>query len=154
MEGRLVIFLGCVALTLIVNTVIIYAVFRIFGTLASKVTDGLHEFQTGSAMRQWLATAQTATENAARVTGNIKMELTKLEPKLAKMQAEHAESLAKADVRFKVVFRAIQATAAAIDTVVTWPIRHLRSASSIVAGVFAFIRGKESGADASSRRRR
>ena len=152
MEGRLIIFLACVALTLIVNTVILYMVFRIFGTLASKVTDGVHEFQTGSATRHWLATMQTATENAARVTGNIKEELAGLEPILAKMQAEHAESLAKVDVRFKLAFRAIHFTAAAVDGVVTWPIRHLRTASSIVAGVIAFIRGKESGADASSRR--
>jgi hypothetical protein len=154
MEGRLVIFLACVAITLIVNTVIIYMVFRIFGTLASKVTEGVHEFQTGSATRHWLATMQTATENVARVTGTVKEELAGLEPALAKIQAEHTEMLAKADVRFKYAFRAIHFTAAAVDGVVTWPIRHIRTASSIVAGVFAFIRGRESDADASSRRSR
>jgi hypothetical protein len=154
MEGRLIIFLACVAITLIVNTVIIYAVFRIFGTLASKVTEGLHEFQTGSATRHWLATMQSASENAVRVTGKVKEEIGGLEPVLAKMQMDHSEMLAKADVRFKLVFRAIHFTAAAIDGVVTWPIRHLRTASSIFAGVFGFIRGRESGADATSRRSR
>ena len=154
MEGRLVIFLACVAITLIVNTVIIYMVFRIFGTLASKVTDGVHEFQTGSATRHWLATMQSATENAARMTGTVKEELAGLEPVLAKMQAEHSEMLAKVDVRFRYAFRAIHFTAAAIEGVVTWPIRHVRTASSVIAGVLAFIRGKESDADASSRRSR
>ena len=154
MEGRLIIFLACVALTLIVNTVIIYAVFRIFGDLASKLTDAVHEVQTGSATRLWLTKMQTATENAARVTGNIKEEIVGLEPILAKMQAEHAESLAKADVRFKLAFRAIHFTAAAIDGFVTWPIRHFRTAASVFAGVFAFIRGRESDSDASSRQRR
>ena len=134
MEGRLVIFLACVAVTLIVNTVIIYMVFRIFGTLASKATDGVHEIQTGSATRQWLAKMQSASENAVRVTGKVKEEIAGLEPVLAKMQVEHTEMLSKADVRFKYAFRAIHFTAAAVDGVVTWPIRHLRTASSIVAG--------------------
>jgi hypothetical protein len=154
MEGRLAIFLACVAITLIVNTVILYAVFRIFGDLAAKVTEGVHEFQTGSATRHWLATMQAASENAVRVTGKVKEEIAGLEPVLAKMQAEHAEMLAKTDVRFKYAFRAIHFTAAAVDGVVTWPIRHIRTASAIVAGVFAFIRGRESGADASSRQSR
>jgi hypothetical protein len=154
MEGRLVIFLACVAITLIVNTVIIYAVFRIFGTVASKVTDGLHEIQTGSEIRRWLATMQTASENAVRVTGKVKEEIAGFEPVLAKMHVEHSERLAKADVRFKIAFRAIHSTATVVDGVVTWPIRHLRTASSIFAGVFAFIRGKESDADATSRRSR
>jgi hypothetical protein len=154
MEGRLVIFLACVAITLIVNTVIIYMVFRIFGNLAAKVTEGVHEFQTGSATRHWLDTMQSASENAARVTGMVKEQVAELEPELARIQAEHAERLAKADVRFKLAFRAIHFTVAAIDGVVTWPIRHFRRASSIIEGIFAFIRGNESGSDASSRRTR
>src|SRR4051812_5519972 len=154
MEGRLIIFLACVAITLIVNTVIIYMVFRIFGNLATKVTEGVHEFQTGSPMRHWLDNMQSAAENAARVTGMVKEQVAGLEPELARIQAEHAERLAKADVRFKVVFRAVHFTVAAIDGVVTWPLRNFRWVSSILDGVFSFIRGNESGSGASSRRRR
>jgi hypothetical protein len=154
MEGRLIIFLACVALTLIVNTVIIYMVFRIFGNMATKLTDSVHELQTGSATRHLLATMQTASENAVRVTAAVKEQVAGLEPELARIQAEHAEMLAKADVRFKLAFRAIHFTVAAIDGVVTWPIRNIRRASSIIEGIFAFIRGNESGSDASSRRTR
>jgi hypothetical protein len=154
MEGRLIIFLACVAVTLIVNTVIIYMVFRIFGNLATKLTEGVHEFQTGSATRHWLDTMQSASENAVRATGIAKEQVAGLEPALARMQAEHAEMLAKADVRFKLAFRAIHFTVAAIDGFVTWPIRHFRQASSVIEGIFDFIRGSESGADASSRRRK
>ena len=154
MEGRLIIFLACVAVTLIVNTVIIYMVFRIFGGLATKLTDGVHEFQTGSATRHWLDKMQSASENVVRATGIAKEQVAGLEPALAKMQAQHAEMLTKVDVRFKLVFRAIHFTAAAVDNVVTWPIRHVRTATSAIAGVFAFIRGRESGSDASSRRRK
>jgi hypothetical protein len=154
MEGRLIIFLACVAITLIVNTVIIYMVFRIFGNLATKVTEGVHEIQTGSAMRHHLDTLQAAAENAARVTGMVKEQVAGFEPELARIQAEHAERLAKIDVRFKLAFRAIHFTVAAIDGVVTWPLRNFRKATSIVQGVFAFIRGNESGSDASSRRTR
>jgi hypothetical protein len=141
MEGRLIIFLACVAVTLIVNTVIIYMVFRIFGNLATKLTEGVHEFQTGSATRHWLDTMQSASENAVRVTAIAKEQVVGLEPALARMQAEHAERLSKADVRFKLAFRAIHFTVAAIDGVVTWPIRHFRTASSVIEGIFTFIRG-------------
>jgi hypothetical protein len=48
----------------------------------------------------------------------------------------------------------IHFTAAAIDGFVTWPIRHFHMASSIIAGISAFMRGRESGSDASSRRTR
>jgi len=154
MEGRLVIFLACVAVTLIVNTVIIYLIFRIFGDLATKLTEGVHEFQTGSSTRQWLDKMQSTSENVVRATGIAKEQVAALEPALAKMQVEHAEMLAKVDVRFKLAFRAIHFTAAAVDGVVTWPIRHVRTASSVIAGVFAFIRGRESGSDASSRQRK
>jgi hypothetical protein len=154
MEGRLIIFLACVAVTLIVNTVIIYMVFRIFGNLATRLTEGVHEFQTGPATRQWLATMQSASENAVRVTATVKEQVAGLEPEFARIQVQHAEMLAKADVRFKLAFRAIHFTVAAIDDVVTWPIRNFRRASSIIEGIFAFIRGNESGSDASSRRTR
>ena len=154
MEGRLVIFLACVAVTLIVNTVIIYMVFRIFGNLATKLTDGVHEFQTGSATRHWLDTMQSASENVVRATAIAKGQVTGLERALAQMQAEHAERLAKADVRFKLAFRAIHFTVAAIDGVVTWPIRHFRTASTVIEWIFAFMRGRESGSDASSRPRK
>jgi hypothetical protein len=154
MEGRLIIFLACVAVTLIVNTVIIYMVFRIFGNLATKVTEGVHEFQTGASTRHWLTTMQAASENAVKVTGIVKEQFAGLEPALVQMQAEHADRLAKADVRFKLAFRAIHSTVAMIDGIVTWPIRHLRTASSVIEGIYAFIRGSESGSDARSRRSR
>jgi hypothetical protein len=154
MEGRLIIFIACVGVTLIVNTLIIFMVFRIFGNLATKLTEGMHEFQSGSPTRHWLAMMQSASEDLARVTGIAKEHVAGLEPVLAQMQAEHAERLAKADVRFKLAFRVIHFTAAAIDGVVTWPIRHFQMASSIIAGISAFMRGRESGSDASSRRTR
>jgi len=150
----LIIFLACEAVTLIVNTIIIYVVFRVFGNLATKITEGMHEFQTGSPTRHWLATMQSASENLARATGIAKEHVAGLEPVLAQMQAEHAERLAKADVRFKLAFRVIHFTAATIDGVVTWPIRHLRTVSSIVDGIFSFIRGRQSESDARSRRTR
>jgi hypothetical protein len=154
MEGRLIIFIACVGVTLIVNTLIIFMVFRILGNIATKLTEGMHEFQSGSPTRHWLAMMQSASEDLARVTGIAKEHVAGLEPVLAQMQAEHAERLAKADVRFKLAFRVIHFTAAAIDGVVTWPIRHFHLASSIIAGIFSFMRGKESGSDASSRRTR
>jgi len=154
MEGRLIIFLACVAVTLILNTVILYMVFTVFGNLTTKITEGVHEFQTGSPTRHWLAAMQSASENAARVTGIAKEQVAGLEPLIAKMHADHTERLAKADVRFKLAFRAIHFTVAVIDGVVTWPFRHFHTASSIIGGIFGFMRGRESGSDASTRRTR
>lgn len=154
MEGRLIILLACVSITLIVNTVIIFAVFKIFGNLAAKTIDGVHEFQTGASTREWLATLQSASENAVKVTGIVKEQLAELEPALVQMQEEHLERLAKADVRFKLVCRAIQFTAEKIEIVVTWPLRNIQAAASFVNGIFTFFRGTESGSDASPRRSR
>jgi hypothetical protein len=154
MEGRLIIFLACVSFTLVVNTVVIYVVFRIFGSLATKATEGVREFHIGASTRQWLAKLQSTSENAVRVTGIVKEQLAGLEPALAKMQAEHTERLAKADVRFKLACRAIHYTAEKVESVVIWPIRNIHAAASFINGVFAFIRGSESDADARPRRTR
>jgi len=154
MEGRLIIFLACVAVTLVLNTVILYMVFRVFGNVATKVTEVVHEFQTGSPTRNWLAMMQSASENAARATGIAKEQVAGLEPLLAQMHVDHTERLAKADVRFKLAFRAIHFTVAAIDGVVAWPFRHFHTTSSIIQGIFSFMRGRQSGSDARSRRTR
>ena len=154
MEGRLVIFLACVAVTLIVNTIIIYMVFKIFGNLATKATQAVHEFQTGAPTRHVLSTLQSASENAVKVTGIVRDQVVELEPALAKMQAEHTERLAKADVRFKLACRAIHYTAEKVESVVIWPIKNIHAAASFINGVFAFIRGSESDADARPRRTR
>ncbi len=154
MEGRLIIFLACVAATLIVNTVIIYMVFKIFGNLAAKVTEGVHEFQTGTPTRQWLTELQSKSENAVKVTGMVRDQIVEIGPALERMQVEHSERLAKTDVRFKLAFRAIHYTAETVESVVTWPIRHVHAAASLINGIFAFIRGSESDSDARPRRTR
>ena len=154
MEGRLVIFLACVAVTLIVNTVIIWMVFKIFGNLAAKATEGVREFQTSGSMRQWLTTLQSASDNAVTVTGRVRDQIVGLEPALERMRVEHTERLAKADVRFKLVCRAIHYTAEKMESVVKWPMRNIHTASSIINGIFSFIRGTESDPDARSRRTR
>ena len=154
MEGRLIIFLGFVAITLFVNTVIIWMVFKTFGDLASKVTEEVHEYQTSASTRQWLATMQSASENAVKVTGIVREQIVELGPALERVQAEHAARLAKADVRFKLAFRALHFTSEKVETMVTWPIRNFQTASAVIKGVFAFIRGTENGSDARSRRTR
>jgi hypothetical protein len=152
MEARLIILLACVSVSMFLNTIVLWLVFRIFGNLASKVTAGVHEFEVSSSTRQWLATAQTASENAVKVTGTVREELAALQPSLERMQAEHSERLAKAEVRCKMVFKAVTFAVESIDTVVTWPIRNLRKAVSVAESVFAFIRGTERGSGARSRR--
>jgi len=152
MEARIIILLACVSVTLFINTIIIWLVFRIFGNLATKVTEGVHEFQTGASTRQWLATAQTASENAVKVTGIVREELAAIQPALERMQAEHSERLATAEVRFKLMFKAIALTSETIEKFVTWPVRNLWTVVSVIEGIFTFIRGTERGSDARSRR--
>ena len=154
MEARLIILLACVSVTLFINTIIIWMVFRIFGNLATKVTDGVHEFQTNAATREWLVKAQAASENAVKVTGMVREELIAFQPTLERLQAEHSQRMATAEVRFKLVFKAITFAVESMETLATWPIRNLRKAMSVAESVFAFIRGTESGADARSRRSR
>ena len=152
MEARLTILLACVSISLFVNAIVLWLVFRIFGNMAMKVTDGLHEFQTNASTREWLASAQTASEKAVQMSSTLRAELAELQPALDRMQAEHSERLAKAEVRFKLVFRAVTFAVESIDTVVTWPVRNLRKALSVVEGVYSFIHGADRGADARTRR--
>jgi hypothetical protein len=152
MEARLVILLACVSITLIVNTVILFLIFKIFGSMASKATQSIHEFQTSASTRHWLTKLQSASENAAKVSGSVREQVIGFEPALARMQAEHTERLAKADVRFKMVCRAIEFTAERIEKIVAWPIRNIRTAASVIQGIFTFIRGTDGESDARSRR--
>jgi hypothetical protein len=154
MEARLTIFLAFVAFTLIVNTVIIWFAYKAFGNLAAKVTEGVREFQTSASTRQWLTTVHSASAEAVKITGAVRDQVVGFGPKLDRIQAAHAESLAKADVRFKLVFRATHFTAEKLESVMTWPSKKIHIVSDIFEGVVAFIRGSESGSDANSRRTR
>jgi hypothetical protein len=154
MEARLTIFIGFVAFTMIFNTLFLWFTFKAFSNLAAKVTDGLHEFQTSSSTRQWLTKAHSASAEAARVTGAVRDQVVGFGPTLERIQGAHAKSLSKADVRFKLVCRAVHFTAEKMESVVTWPTKKIHIVSDIFEGLVAFIRGSESGSNASSRRTR
>jgi hypothetical protein len=154
MDARLVVILAGVAFTLILNTVMIFFAYKAFGAVSTKVTEGVHEFQTSAETRQWLTKMQSTSEQLAKVTGTIKTEIVGFEPAIERIQEAHTKRLAKADVRFKLAFGAIRFATDKGERMMTWPLRNLNAAASGIQGIIDFFRGSENGADASSRRNR
>ena len=97
MDARLVVFIAFVAVTLIINTAMIFLAYKAFANMSIKLTEGVHEFQSSAATRQWLTTLQSTSEQAAKVTGAVKEQIVGLEPAIERLQTSYAESLARAD---------------------------------------------------------
>jgi len=154
MEAQLAVFLGFVAVALIINTAIIFLLYKAFANLSTKVTESVHEFQSNPATREWLTTMQSTTAEAAKMTTVVRDEIVGLEAALARMQTSYTASLARADARFSLIWRAIHFAADTTERLVTWPIRTIHTAVVGFQGIIDFIRGAQSSADARSRRNR
>jgi len=154
MESQLVLFLALVAAELIFNAIVIGMIYLVFSKMTAKATEAVNELQSSRAIYGWLTTLQSASEQAAKTTGVVKDQITAIEPALERIRTDHADRLMKIDVRFKLICRVIHFTAETVESVVTWPIKKISIASSVVRGIVDFIRGSESDADASSRRTR
>ena len=154
MDAQLVVFLAFVAVALIINTAIIFLAYKIFADLSTKFTEGAHEFQSSPSTREWLTTLQSTSAQAAKITSDVRNEIVGFETSMQRMQASYEAGLARADVRLSLIWRAIHFAAETTERLVTWPIRGIHSAMVGIQGVFDFIRGSQSNADARSRRNR
>ncbi len=147
----LTIFIACVGLTLLVNSAILFMLYKTLNTVATKAEQSVKQLDENMPWRQWLASMQTTTAEAARVSSVINDYLASSGPRLEKFRAAYSKSLSKADGRLNFAFRAARFTAGATQGVVTWPIRNVQAAASAIKGMIEFIRGSENGADAKPR---
>jgi hypothetical protein len=154
MEARLVIFVGFVALALIINTALIFAMYKALAALSAKIEETTRKFEASAEVKEWIPKMLTASESAVKATQSLKDQIAGLEPTIERIQTSYAKSLEKTDVRFDLACRAVNFMVDTADRYITWPIRHVGSAAAGLKGVISFIRGSENGGNARSRPRR
>jgi hypothetical protein len=151
METRLVIFLTFVSITMVVNALFLFLTYKAFSALASKAMDRMSEFETNAQTHRWLATVESNSAEAARVTGIVRERVAGLSESMESIEAAYGKRLANAEAGFSLLFRGIHFTAAAMDRIVKFPVKNVLLVSSIARRLIVFIRGSENGADARSR---
>ena len=99
MEIRLVIFLAFTSVTLIMNTLLILFAYKAFAKFATNLTETIREFETNSTTREWVASLQSASEQAVSVTGTAKQRFVEYDSVMHDAQVRYEFALAKLDTR-------------------------------------------------------
>lgn len=154
MEPKLIFFLAFAAVALIMNAAILFAAYKMFAGMTKKASDAMQEFQSSKGTREMLVTLQSASEQAVKVTTVAREQIVGLAPAVERMQTAYTEGLSRADVRLKIVSKAVHFAAEQTEAAVKWPVRHVIATASGLGAIIDFIRGSESGSDARSRRTR
>jgi hypothetical protein len=121
MELRIVIFLGIVALGTMLNTALVFAAYRAFAGLTSKITTTVSDFETKREIRQLLDSMQTMGRHAVTVTESTKQGIAEFEPVLARAQDSWARSLAMVDSKLEEAAKQIDSSACKIRDAVAKP---------------------------------
>ena len=129
MEDRIIVFLFFTFLTVGLNTLVIFAAYKAFSGLTSKVDATVSEFEKNGEMRQWLDSMQAASEQAIAVTQATKDRMAEIEPALAKAEESFNRSLAQVDSKLEQFADQIKANAEKVQEIVVKP--------AVSAGAFA-----------------
>jgi hypothetical protein len=135
MEARLVIFLAFAALTLIANTLSLWFAYKTFANITTTVTETIREFETSEGTREWLKALETASAQAAALTGAVKEQIADFEPVLARAQSAVGFGLAKIDVRFERFCNAVSVQAEKTQNAIIRPAGKIQAAASGLQGV-------------------
>src|SRR5262249_35840082 len=99
MEIRMVLFLACVSVVLISNTLVLLLAYRAFSQITGKLTKAAADFSKGGQTRQWVESLEVVAERAVAVTESTKVKLAEFDPVLIRTQEKHGRILADADAR-------------------------------------------------------
>lgn len=117
----MMIFLAFLSVTVVTNTLLIWFAYKAFANFTSKVTETVTEFETNNSTRAWIATMQTAAEQAASVSEIAKRKMAEFDPVLGRAQEEFGSALAKMDTKLDEVAREISDGARKLRDVVAKP---------------------------------
>ena len=148
------IFLTCVSLTMFLNAVFLFFIYRTLSAAASKAMVKVSDLENSGQVRQVLAAMESNSAEAARITGVVKEQMAVLSKSLESVETAYVRGLSASDAVFSVAFRAIHITAAATQKVVTFPVKNVVLVTSVLQRVIGFIRRHESGVGANSRQNR
>ena len=121
METQIVIFLALVAFALAVNTALIFAAYKALSGVTSKVTEGISEFVSLGETKEWMATLQSASEQAIAVTEAAKLQMAASAPVIENAHKNYREALKKVDSTLNTVEGEIEANAKKVRDAVSGP---------------------------------
>jgi hypothetical protein len=136
MELRIVVFIAVVALGTMLNTALIFAAYKAFSGLTSKVTTTVSEFEKNNELRQFLNSMETVGRQAVSVTESTKYHIAEFEPAITKAQDSYGRTLAMVDSKLEDAAKQIDSSARKIRDAVTKP---AVSAMAFVAGLMKVI---------------
>ena len=118
METQIVIFLACISVTVITNTLLIWFVYKGFAGVTSKITETVSEFKTSSETKAWLRMFESASKQAVAVTEATKIQIAEFEPALDRAQQHYLHTLARVDSKLEIAAGDITRNAQKIRDVV------------------------------------
>jgi membrane-anchored protein YejM (alkaline phosphatase superfamily) len=142
MEIRIVVFLAFISFTLITNTLLIWLAYKAFTSLTSNVTETVSKFAAISDNREWIATLESASEQAISVTEATKARMAEVDAALEKAQQRYHRTLTKVDSKLEAVAGDITTNARKMRDVIAGP---AFSIVSFAAGISQVLDDTETG---------
>jgi len=136
MELRIVVFVGVVAFGTLLNTALIFAAYKAFAGLTSKMTTTVSEFQKNNELRQFLDSMQSVGKQTVTVTESTKQRIAEFEPVLAKAQDSYSRTLDMVDSKLAETAKEIDNSALKIRDAIAKP---AVSTMAFVAGLTKVI---------------
>ena len=121
METQIVIFLACISVTVITNTLLIWFVYKGCAGFTSKITETVSELKTSSETTTWLRKLESASRQAVAVTEAIKIKIAEFEPPLDRAQQHYLQTLGQVDSKLEKTAGDITRNAQKIRDVVAQP---------------------------------
>ena len=130
------VFVGVVAFGTLLNTALIFAAYKAFAGLTSKMTTTVSEFQKNNELRQFLDSMQSVGKQAVTVTESTKQRIAEFEPVLARAQDSYSRTLDMVDSKLAETAKEIDNSALKIRDAVAKP---AVSTMAFVAGLTKVI---------------
>lgn len=140
METKLVIFLAFLSATVITNTVLIWFAYKAFANVTSRVTEAVSEFESSSSTKAWISSMQTASEQAARLSGIAKEKMQEFDPVLNRMHTKYNSTLVSLDSQLAEMAEGISDGARQVRDTVAKP---AFSVIAFIAGLSRTLRPEE-----------
>ena len=130
------VFVGVVAFGTLLNTALIFAAYKAFAGLTSKMTTTVSEFQKNNELRQFLDSMQSVGKQAVTVTESTKQRIAEFEPVLARAQDSYSRTLDMVDSKLAETAKEIDNSALKLRDAIAKP---AVSTMAFVAGLTKVI---------------
>jgi Na+/phosphate symporter len=136
METQIVIFLALVTIALVMNTALIFLVYKALSGIASKVTEGVSEYVSLDQTKEWMTTLRSASEQAIAITETTKLQMAAAQPVIENAEKNYRETLKKVDSTLDTVADQITTSAKKARDAVSGPaFSFLSFAASLIENI-------------------